>query len=247
MKMYTIKTDLAANAVGKGLALALIAAATLAQAKASPADKAAGKDVTKTAIKVESKHGESTVESKIDSKTEPKHGENKTQPKHSDTKSESKQNVKHTEIKRGRIMIPPPPPEIPLLSPESLHDSFSSGLPVEYLSKPDLERMQAKIENELDRLQKSHDEKKQDYDEQKQKVDSFDALYKEGVVSRKEITTARRDLEEAERQLSSQDSTLKDLAYDLDKVKKQLAVLKARSDKKEKAGLKEKKSFHKSN
>lgn len=106
---------------------------------------------------------------------------------------------------------------------ESLYSTM--GMPLEYMSRTDLEAMEKRLETQEEHLKRRAADREQSLKEQQDRVASFEELYKEGVVSRKELERAHRDLSDLQDHGSELQTRAEDTQSDIERVKKQLAVL----------------------
>ena len=140
--------------------------------------------------------------------------------------------VKHKSVTTPshRMLVPPPPPEMPFVGADE-RQSLTAGMPLDYLSKSDLERMKMRLETQVSKLNKEKSDHEFGLKDKQERLEQFESLYKEGVVSRRELESARREF--ADEQLTGSDlgDRFKDATLDLDRVKKQLSSLEKRQSK----------------
>jgi hypothetical protein len=131
-----------------------------------------------------------------------------------------------------KMMVPPPPPDIPLMTGSSDEHLLSTlGVPLDYLHKNDLLKMQTRLQASETKLQKEVNDRHQTLKEKRERATQFEDLYKEGVVSKHELEVARRELSEMEESGPDLDSRLKDVQSDLARVNKQLEAAQKKADK----------------
>jgi HPt (histidine-containing phosphotransfer) domain-containing protein len=136
----------------------------------------------------------------------------------------------HKSAATKKLMVPPPPPEIPLINGQGEEGLFSTlGMPLEYMSKSDLENLKKRLEGQAERLKRRVDDRDQSLKEQKDRVASFEDLFKEGVVSKRELDRAHKDLSELEDHGADLQAHLEDTQTDIDRVRKRLAVLEKKA------------------
>jgi hypothetical protein len=124
-------------------------------------------------------------------------------------------------ISAKRMMVPPPPPDIPLMQNLSVdHQMSSTGVVLDYLSKPDLERMKVRLESAFNKAVASKEEQAASVKEKTARVEQFEQLYKEGVVSRRELEGAHRELNEVAQSAKEIEQHVSDARFDLDRANK---------------------------
>lgn len=139
---------------------------------------------------------------------------------------------KTASVRPKKMMVPPPPPEIPILGGSADERLLSTlGVPLDYMSKTDLQNMQTRLQTSLNKLQKEVDERNQGLTEKRNRATQFEDLYKEGVVSKRELEGAKKDLADSEDQGTDLDLRLKDVQTDLTRVEKQIALVQKRQEK----------------
>lgn len=151
----------------------------------------------------------------------------KIETKPAKTKSAGKATpVKHSPVVR-RLLVPPPPPNVPTISTfqQRSGESLLNGVVLEYLSKPELERLGKRLEQSLAKEKKASDERVAEFEEKKTKATEFEKLFSEGVVSRKELANAKREYEQAQSEKQELVDRSGEIQSDLDRVNKQLKSL----------------------
>ena len=123
-----------------------------------------------------------------------------------------------------KMMVPPPPPEMPFVG-RTEGQSLTAGIPLDYMSKADLERLKVRLETQVAKLNKEKTDHDTGLKEKKERRDQFESLYKEGVVSRRELESARRELDDEQQIGSDFGDRFKDASIDLQRVKKQLSSM----------------------
>ena len=108
----------------------------------------------------------------------------------------------------------------------------SGGIILDYLTKPDLERMKARLEITLSKAQAERDEESRILKEKTDRASEFENLYKEGVVSRRELETAHHELLELRKSSSDVNDQVTDTQADLARVTQQLTRLNKQSSNK---------------
>jgi hypothetical protein len=126
-----------------------------------------------------------------------------------------------------RLMVPPPPPEIPLVSGDSRLLS-TLGVPLDYMSKPDLVVMQTRLQSDETKLSKEADERADTLKQKKERAEQFEELFKDGVVSKRELENAKKEYAELSEKGPELDLQLNDVRVNLERVKKQIALIDSR-------------------
>lgn len=128
---------------------------------------------------------------------------------------------------RVKMMVPPPPPNVPTISAlMQSHESLLNGVILDYLSKADLERLRTRLQDSLSKEKKSLSEHEASMEEKKRRATQFESLFKEGVVSRKELEAARKDFSEVDTKDKELSLRVSEVQDDLTRVEKQLAKFK---------------------
>jgi hypothetical protein len=137
--------------------------------------------------------------------------------------------AKSAQKARPKIMVPPPPPEIPLVTGRDGALAFSTyGVPIDLMQAKDLEKLKSRLQQRLEILTKKADERTADISDGKQRVVQFEQLFTEGVVSKKDLRNAKRDLETLENTDPDIDQQVSDVKSDLARVEKRLKTLTAK-------------------
>lgn len=132
-----------------------------------------------------------------------------------------------------RMMVPPPPPHIPLIGTQMEQKTFSTlGVPLDYLSKSDLDKMKVRLESSVAKLKLEKEEHDKIKKEKFDRLMQFETLHKEGVVSRRELETAKRELKTMQVEDDDIGLRLDDAETDLSRVNQQLKLLEKRAPKK---------------
>lgn len=130
---------------------------------------------------------------------------------------------------KPRVMVPPPPPEIPLITGRDGALEFSTyGVPIDLMAAKDLERLKSRLQQRLEILTKKADERTADITDGKARVTQFEQLFSEGVVSKKDLRNAKRDLESLQNTDPDIDQQVTDVKSDLARVDKRLKTLTAK-------------------
>jgi len=132
-----------------------------------------------------------------------------------------------------KMMIPPPPPHIPLLGGHQGEAmEFSTiGVPLDFMARPDLERMKKRLEDSNQQMSKKAAERTATINECRGRIVQFESLYTEGVVSKKDVKTAKKELQDAEETDNDIDQRLADVKTDLARVGKRLEALERENPK----------------
>ncbi len=147
-----------------------------------------------------------------------KHGEKRT-PSALTTRVPSKP------ANADKILVPPPPPEIPL-SPSLSHLTVMRGVTLEYLSCAEVQQMLSKIEKSLEKAHKDLASLDASVSEKKERIDQFSSLFKEGVVSRRELEAAKKEFADAQDEATESRERLAELEKDLSACEVRLKELK---------------------
>jgi chromosome segregation ATPase len=99
------------------------------------------------------------------------------------------------------------------------------GVPLDFMAKPDLERMKTRLEQSLSQLTKQSEERRATIAEFQERLAQFESLYTEGVVSKKDLAGVKKELAEAQRTDVDVDQRLADVKSDLARVDKRLKAL----------------------
>jgi hypothetical protein len=129
-----------------------------------------------------------------------------------------------------KIMVPPPPPEIPLVGGEGERLFSTLGVPLQYLSRSDLANMESRLVANRDKLEKEKSDREHELQEKQTRADKFEELYKEGVVSRRELENAKKELCELKDKSPDLEQRLQDVEDDLSRVRKQMASIDKRNN-----------------
>jgi len=126
------------------------------------------------------------------------------------------------------MMVPPPPPNVPTISAlmQTSHESLLNGVILDYLSKPDLERLRTRLQDSLNKEKNSLAEHQSSMEEKQRRATQFESLFKEGVVSRKELEAAKKDFSEVDTKGKELALRVSEVEGDLTRVEKQLAKFK---------------------
>jgi hypothetical protein len=126
-----------------------------------------------------------------------------------------------------RLMVPPPPPEIPLVSGDG-HVLSTLGVPLDYMSKTDLVVMQNRLQSDETKLSKEADGRANTLKQKKERAEQFEELFKDGVVSKRELENAKKEYAELNEKGPELDLQLNDVRVNLERVKKQIALIDSR-------------------
>lgn len=124
-----------------------------------------------------------------------------------------------------KVMVPPPPPDIPLIGRSAGMEFSTIGVPLDFMAKPDLERMKTRLEQSLTQLTSRAEERRTTIADLKARLTQFESLYTEGVVSKKDLKGVRKELAEAQETDVDVDQRLSDVKSDLARVCKRLKAL----------------------
>jgi hypothetical protein len=131
-----------------------------------------------------------------------------------------------------KLMVPPPPPETAFIGVGSDGRLLSTlGVPLDYMSKTDLLTMQDRLKTNEAQLSKEANERADTLKQKRERAEQFEDLFKEGVVSKRELESARKELAELNEKGPEVDLRLKDIRVDLERVKKQIAIVDAHAEK----------------
>jgi hypothetical protein len=131
-----------------------------------------------------------------------------------------------------KLLVPPPPPETALLGGAGDGRLLSTlGVPLDYMSKTDLLSMQERLKTNEAQLSKEADDRADTLKQKRERAAQFEELFKEGVVSKRELENARKELAELNEKGPEVDLRLKDIRVDLERVKKQIAIVEAHAEK----------------
>lgn len=126
-------------------------------------------------------------------------------------------------------MVPPPPPEIPLIGSGDEHIISTLGVPLDYMSKADLLNLQTRLQQSVTKLQRQVDDRNESMTSTRERATQFEQLFREGVVSKRELERARKEFAEMEDGGAELDIRLQDAKTDLQRVNKQLEVVAKKS------------------
>jgi multidrug resistance efflux pump len=123
------------------------------------------------------------------------------------------------------MMVPPPPPEIPLIGGRDGIEFSTIGVPLDLMSSADLQRMKTRLDASLVQLTQKAEQRTADLTDARTRVQQFEGLYTEGVVSKRDLSNARKELASVEGTDSDIDQRIADVKSDLARVDKRLKAL----------------------
>lgn len=128
---------------------------------------------------------------------------------------------------KRKVMVPPPPPEISVMTAKDQSFVTSTlGVPLDFLSQPELERMRERLQRDLQILSRKQSERQESISECRTRVEKFETLFTEGVVSKRDLQHAKKELTHVEDTDVDIDQRLADLKLDLARVDKKLQSMK---------------------
>jgi len=139
--------------------------------------------------------------------------------------------TKSARTARSGGFVPPPPPSTPsfLADPAGLSLYYGAAMPLEFLSRENLKEKDKEIGLQLNDAKRELDNKKRSVDQRRERAVNFEALFKEGVISRRELENAQNEANDSGSEILRLESKVAELQNLKDRINKRLQAANPQS------------------